>query len=334
VPLDLPNLDDLTWQELSELGRASIPGWAPEWTNHNAADPGITFVELFAYLSEILIYRVNRISATNIWAFLRLINGPERKLPKHLDEAKRQTLEDLHRTRRAVTAEDFERLALDTNKGLDPKALERIARAKAIFRRNLTTDDPAYWASDAPGFVSVIVVANAEGSLTEPSAEIREKVVQRVQEAMEPARLLTTRVRVVKPRYLLFGVQITLVIPTNVSDHEVRQAAIDALENFFNPIKGGPQKRGWPFGRDVYVSEVYEILARLPGVKLVKRSIDPHNQRSTEELFVRDSEAGRRRLNQDGKLEALHVDPHELVRFDIQAGAVTVVYEHQWQRAE
>ena len=324
MPLDLPNLDDLTWQQLSEEGRSLIPGWAPEWTNHNAADPGITLVELFAYHSEILIYRLNRISAANVRAFLRLINGPGRPISKDLDTARRQTLQDLRQVRRAVTAEDFESLALATNDALDSAAQERVARAKAIFRRNLASDDPA---PEAPGHVSVIVVTSAEGGHAEPTAEL----LERVRDALKPARLLTTRVHVVKPRFLSVGVRVTLVIPANVSAHEVLRAAIESLEAFFDPIKGGPQAKGWPFGRGVYRSEVYELLAKLPGVRRVKRSIDRGTGRSVEELVVPPSEAGRRRLNQDGKLEAIHLNPDELVRVQIQEGDIAVVYEHQVQ---
>jgi hypothetical protein len=52
LPLNLPNLDDLSWDDLMKEGRSLIPAWAPEWTNHNPSDPGITLVELFAYFSE------------------------------------------------------------------------------------------------------------------------------------------------------------------------------------------------------------------------------------------------------------------------------------------
>lgn len=327
MPLDLPNLDDLTWQQLAELGRSSIPGWAPQWTNHNAADPGIMLVELFAYLSEILIYRLNRISAANMWAFLWLINGPDWKPPKDLNNAKRHTLLDLLQTRRAVTPEDFERLALATNEASGSADDERVARVRAIFRRDLASDDPT---SDAPGYVSVIVVPNAEGGRTEPSAEL----LERVRIALEPTRLLTTRMRVVKPRYLSFAVRATLVISTTAHPQDVSQDASKGLTAFFDSLKGGPQATGWPFGRSLYVSEVYQVLAKLPGVMLARRTIDPRTRRSIEELVVPTSEAGRRRLNQDGKLEAIHLDPDELVRFQIQEGDVAVVHEDQDQGAK
>ena len=56
-----PTLDDRSYAGLLEEARTLIPSLAPQWTNHNPSDPGITLVELFAWLTEMLIYRVNRL---------------------------------------------------------------------------------------------------------------------------------------------------------------------------------------------------------------------------------------------------------------------------------
>ena len=52
MSLPVPNLDDKTFEQLIEEARALIPRFAPEWTDHNLHDPGITFMELFAWLAE------------------------------------------------------------------------------------------------------------------------------------------------------------------------------------------------------------------------------------------------------------------------------------------
>ena len=77
MPLSLPNLDDRKFQDLADLGRSLIPAFDPDWTNHNASDPGITLLELFAWLTESMLYRVNRVPVQNQLAFLRLLNGPD-----------------------------------------------------------------------------------------------------------------------------------------------------------------------------------------------------------------------------------------------------------------
>lgn len=54
-------LDDRNFQDLVNEARLRISRSCPEWTEHNVSDPGITLVELFAWMTEMLIYRVNRI---------------------------------------------------------------------------------------------------------------------------------------------------------------------------------------------------------------------------------------------------------------------------------
>jgi len=61
MPLEIPNLDDRRWVDLVEESRARIPRDAPLWTDHNVHDPGITFIELFAWLAEMQIYQLNRV---------------------------------------------------------------------------------------------------------------------------------------------------------------------------------------------------------------------------------------------------------------------------------
>ena len=74
MPINLPNLDDRTYADLMEEALALLPAHAPEWTNHNPSDPGITLLEMFAYLTEMLIYRLNRVTNANKLAFVKLLN--------------------------------------------------------------------------------------------------------------------------------------------------------------------------------------------------------------------------------------------------------------------
>jgi predicted phage baseplate assembly protein len=77
MPLEVPNLDDRRWTDLVEEARSLIPRVAPRWTDHNVHDPGITFIELFAWLAEMQIYQLNRIGERHREAFGRLA-GVER----------------------------------------------------------------------------------------------------------------------------------------------------------------------------------------------------------------------------------------------------------------
>lgn len=73
MALLLPILDDKPFEQLVEEARALIPSTAPEWTDHNVHDPGITFIELFAWLAEIQHYRLNRTSAASYARFFSLV---------------------------------------------------------------------------------------------------------------------------------------------------------------------------------------------------------------------------------------------------------------------
>ena len=73
MALVLPNLDDKPFEQIVEEARQLIPSNAPEWTDHNVHDPGITFTELFAWLAEISHYRLNRTSAASFERFFSLM---------------------------------------------------------------------------------------------------------------------------------------------------------------------------------------------------------------------------------------------------------------------
>src|SRR5262249_18267956 len=73
MPLPLSNLDNLPWAALVDEGRALIPRYASRWNNHNFSDPGSTLIELFAWLAENTIYRLNRVPERHRRKFLALI---------------------------------------------------------------------------------------------------------------------------------------------------------------------------------------------------------------------------------------------------------------------
>src|SRR2546426_4492023 len=72
MALALPNLDNRRWGEIVEEARSLVPVYAPEWTDHNPSDPGITFLELYAWLTEQALYRLNYIPEQRRWLFLSL----------------------------------------------------------------------------------------------------------------------------------------------------------------------------------------------------------------------------------------------------------------------
>ncbi|AEW99547.1 putative baseplate assembly protein [Streptantibioticus cattleyicolor] len=73
MALPSPNLDDRRFQQLVDEAKRYVQQRAPEWTDHNVSDPGVTLIETFAYLVDQLLYRLNRVPEKNYTAFLDLL---------------------------------------------------------------------------------------------------------------------------------------------------------------------------------------------------------------------------------------------------------------------
>ena len=78
MPLQIPTIDNRRYQDLLDEALARIPVHNPEWTNFNKSDPGVTLLELFAFLTENLLYRANLIPERSRIKFLQLLGVPLR----------------------------------------------------------------------------------------------------------------------------------------------------------------------------------------------------------------------------------------------------------------
>lgn len=76
MPLQIPRIDDRKYQDFLQEALARIRVTTPEWTNFNESDPGVTLLELFAFMSESLLYRANLIPERNRRKFLSLLGIP------------------------------------------------------------------------------------------------------------------------------------------------------------------------------------------------------------------------------------------------------------------
>ncbi len=68
-----PNLDDRRFEDIVDEAIRLIPQYCPEWTNFNKSDPGVTLIELFAWMTEMVLYRLNRVPDLNYLAFLNMM---------------------------------------------------------------------------------------------------------------------------------------------------------------------------------------------------------------------------------------------------------------------
>jgi len=73
MPIEIPKIDDRRYQDLLDEALNRIPVHNPEWTNFNSSDPGVTLIEIFAFMTESLLYRANLIPERNRKKFLQLL---------------------------------------------------------------------------------------------------------------------------------------------------------------------------------------------------------------------------------------------------------------------
>jgi hypothetical protein len=301
--LPVPTLDDRTFADLTDEAIALIPVLDPAWTNHNPSDPGITLVELFCWLTEMLIFSLDQITDQHRITFLRLINGPGWQPTQPLEEEISSSLALIRGRFRAVTAEDHEALAL--------AASPRVKRARCVPRRNLEAGTEALRRTNAPGHVSVVILAL--GTDADQSALCTD-----VRNALEPARMLTTRLHVVPPTFVPITTRMVVVRYSDVPEAVVAAAVQSRLAAWLDPFTGG-DGNGWAFGRDIHVAELYAILEHVAGVdylgEVTMASTDPDPLQPTAAPIWHD----------DGDLVGLALAPHELPRAPLAAHQVVVV---------
>jgi predicted phage baseplate assembly protein len=151
---------------------------------------------------------------------------------------------------RAVTLKDCEVLALQT-----PGT--SIARALALANYH-----PALPCYSAPGIVAVVIVPQLPVGRPAPSAGL----LNAVSAYLARRHVIGTRIDVLGPDYLEVAAMVQLKAFPGQSKTAVRDAVAGALQRFLDPLVGGPDGKGWPLGRDVYTSEVLDVIARVPGV--------------------------------------------------------------------
>jgi hypothetical protein len=214
-------------------------------------------------------WRINRLAKSS--HNLALLSGPDalngksveiaNPLPttggaaaETLAHAQGRALELLdHQADRAVTLDDCEFLAQKT-----PGV--RLARVKA--RANF---HPAFPCLDARGITTVIILPYLPADRPMPSLGLKRAVAA----CLNRHRLIGTRLEVAGPAYVKVAVQTQVKAWEGLNRTTLRKNINDRLNRFFHPLAGGPDGRGWPFGRDVYRSEVFKIIGETPGVEYI-----------------------------------------------------------------
>jgi predicted phage baseplate assembly protein len=213
-----------------------------------------------------------------------------------LEEAKVRGPVQMRARNRAVTAQDYEQLARE--------AAPEVARVRCV------PAGPVGEATAAGGFpgVRVLVVpacaGDDTGRLRFEQLVLEEELLRRIADYLDERRVIGARIVVEPPHYQGITLVARIRARRRARMAEVETAARRALYRYYDPIVGGPDGDGWPFGRPVHVGEVYAVMQRVEGVEYIE----------DVRLFATDPLTGQRG-------EATQ-------RLELAAGSLVFSYEH------
>jgi hypothetical protein len=146
MPITPPSIDDRRFADLVRDALARVPVHTPEWTQLGESDPGVTLVELFAFLTESLLYRANRVPEVSRLKFLRLLGLPLAAATPARGLAVLRSERADARTETVAAGAELRAgdVAFRTATALDVLPIE--ARAYVKFRVQASDTDKAYYA--------------------------------------------------------------------------------------------------------------------------------------------------------------------------------------------
>jgi hypothetical protein len=134
--------------------------------------------------------------------------------------------------------------------------------------------------------VTVVVVPyTREGTVTPVPGT---GFLQTVSRHLDELRLITTDVHIIGPEYVKISVKCTVHPRKRSCPDKVEQRVQEALDKFLDPLRGGPDEDGWPFGRSVFPSEIYQTIEKVEGVDYATAvSIIAEGQHRKEDEIIR-----------------------------------------------
>jgi len=171
-----------------------------------------------------------------------------------LANAKLRAAQALKSNDRAVTSEDFAYLSMQA-----PGANVRRALALPLFHPNFPK-------GQIPGVVTVIVVPDSVA----PNPMPNQTTLQAVCAYLNTHRLLTSEVYVVGPVYRKIKIDVQLIVNPGFDRAAVKNAVVSAVTTFFDPLEGGTDGTGWPFGGEIFYSDVYRTIFTTEGVARIQ----------------------------------------------------------------
>jgi len=180
-----------------------------------------------------------------------------------LESAKMRVPALLRSRKRAVTESDFEFLA-------------KQALPAVIGRVKCLQPKPSEAGRVVPGQVFVLVIPrlpHADGYLRPDQLKLNEDDITALTDNLNEHRMLTVRLDVRPPAYYWVSINVQLRAAPGEDQARAEADVMARLYRFLNPLTGGSDGKGWPFGRDLFASDVYQCLQGIPNVQFI-RNVD------------------------------------------------------------
>jgi predicted phage baseplate assembly protein len=156
---------------------------------------------------------------------------------------------------RAIAPADYQTLARE--------ASPAVAAARAIPTRNAR-------GRIIPGWVTLVIIPQSQDPRPWPSFGLRQQVYRSIVDRAPADLAAANQIYVTGPAYLPIDVAATIAPVNPAEAGAVEERARAVLGEFLHPLHGGPDRRGWEIGRDVFLSDVAAVLERVPGVDYVE----------------------------------------------------------------
>lgn len=236
--LKIPNLDKKDFDTRLKEAMAKLPSYTDNWTEYNTSDPGITLIELLAWIADINSYKLNKIRAEHHEALLKLLSKEN-----EIDIDSFSKLQaDFYSMEKLVTLADFEVFLLED---------KRISKVKIS-------------ADKTNNIIKIIIVPKSKDKMPIP----KKPLLDSSKAILEEKVLLTTKIELINPTYL--EVNVNIKIKTKLSNPVDLRTEINLqLEEFLHPVHGANDKEGWEFGEDIHISDIYLLLNKIEGIDII-----------------------------------------------------------------
>ena len=172
---------------------------------------------------------------------------------------------------RAVTPDDFERLALEASR--------EVRKARCLPNHNASGRHELGW-------TTVHIVPDSQDAQPMPSLQLRRAVQRYLAERADVTVVDQKHIVIGPPEYVPVTVEATVFAKSLDLVATAEQRVKKQLEEFLHPLKGGPEKEGWEFGRDLAASDLYALLEAIDEVDHVGRISLFLGDSSSEEQVV------------------------------------------------